>query len=233
MLVLVSTGVANPNIQNAFVKRSSTALNRATSDRAGLIYNGLRVAVRHPAVGVGVGGFRRHYAGLTHLKGKEPKKAASHDTPVTVVAESGLVGLGLFVWALVAAFATLARTRGDPFTQRVVLAVTLALTAITVHSLFYDHFFEDTTTWALLGLAGLAFSAARAEPAAPGQSGGAVSHAAAVPRTRSETRCPGSGASGPAGARAPRTPAGPRGRAPTRARPAARRRARRGRGTRG
>jgi hypothetical protein len=162
-LVLVSTGIANPNIQNAFFKRSGAALNRATSDRAGLIYNGLRVAVRHPVVGVGVGGFRRHYAGLTHLKGKEPKKAASHDTPVTVVAESGLVGLGLFLWTLVAAFICLARTRGDPFTQRVVLAVTLALTAISVHSLFYDHFFEDSTTWAVLGLAGLAFAAAQAQ----------------------------------------------------------------------
>ena len=169
-LVLVSTGVANPNIQNAFVKRSGAALNRATSDRAGLIYNGLRVAVHHPLVGVGVGGFRRHYAGLTHLKGKEPKKAASHDTPVTVVAESGIIGLALFAWALIATFTMLGRTRGDPFAQRVVLAVVLALTAIGVHSLFYDHFFEDTTTWALLGLAGLAYSAARgpaATPAAP------------------------------------------------------------------
>ena len=160
-VVLVSTGIANPNIQNAFLKRSSVALNRATSDRAGLIYNGLRIAVRNPVVGVGVGAFRHHYAELTHLKGKEPKKAASHDTPVTVAAENGLIGLGLFLWVLVAAFRTLARTRGDPFMWRVVLAVSLALTAITVHSLFYDHFFEDPTTWALLGLAGLAYGAAR------------------------------------------------------------------------
>jgi hypothetical protein len=173
-LVLVSTGIANPNIQNAFVKRSGAALNRATSDRAGLIYNGLRVAVRHPIVGVGVGGFRRHYAGLTHLRGKEPKKAASHDTPVTVVAESGLVGLALFAWTLVAAFVCLARTRGDRFTQRLVLAMALALTAIAVHSLFYDHFFEDSTTWALLGLAGLAFAAAR-QSVVPGRQPGSRS----------------------------------------------------------
>ncbi len=157
-VLLVSTGMANPNIQNAFLKRSGAALNRATSDRAGLIYNGLRIAVDNPVVGVGVGAFRRHYAELTHLKGKEPKKAASHDSPVTVAAENGLIGLALFAWVLVAAFRTLARTRGDPFLWRVVLAVTLALTAITVHSLFYDHFFEDPTTWALLGLAGLAYA---------------------------------------------------------------------------
>lgn len=161
VLVLVSTGVANPNIQNAFLKRSGVALNRATSDRAGLIYNGLRIAVRNPVAGVGVGAFRHHYAALTHLKGKEPKKAASHDTPVTVAAENGLIGVALFLCVLVSAFRMLARTRGDPFMWRVVLVISLALTAIIVHSLFYDHFFEDPTTWALLGLAGLAYSTAR------------------------------------------------------------------------
>ena len=76
---------------------SSARAPRSTARRAtapGSIYNGLRIAVRNPVVGVGVGAFRHHYAALTHLKGKEPKKAASHDTPVTVAAENGLVGLG-------------------------------------------------------------------------------------------------------------------------------------------
>jgi putative inorganic carbon (hco3(-)) transporter len=157
-VILISTGVANPNIQNALFKRSSAALNRATSDRAGLIYNGLRVAIDHPLVGTGVGGFRHQYADLTHLKGKEPKKAASHDTPVTVVAEGGVIGLAFFAWTLVAAVLALTRAGGDPFGRRVVLAVGLSLVAISVHSLFYDHFFEDPTTWALLGLTALAYT---------------------------------------------------------------------------
>jgi O-Antigen ligase len=156
VVILLSTGIANPNIQNAFLKRSGAALNRATSDRAGLIYNGVRIAIRNPVVGVGVGGFRRAYADLTHLKGKEPKKAASHDTPVTVVAESGGIGLALFAWVLVAACLALVRSAGNRFDRRVVLTVGLALAAVGVHSLTYDHFFEDPTTWGLLGLAGLA-----------------------------------------------------------------------------
>ena len=114
-VLLVATGMANPNIQNAFLKRSGAALNRATSDRAGLIYNGIRIAVDNPVVGVGVGAFRHHYAELTHLKGKEPKKAASHDSPVTVAAESGLIGLALFAWILIAAFLALAV--GSPGTE--------------------------------------------------------------------------------------------------------------------
>jgi O-antigen ligase len=167
VLVVLSTGIANPNVQNAFVKRSGAALNRATSDRAGLVYNGVRIAISNPVVGVGVGAFRHHYAALTGLKGKEPKKAASHDTPVTIAAENGLVGLALFAWVLVAAFGMLARTKGDSFLRRVVLAVGLGLLAIVVHSLFYNHFFEDPTTWGLVGLAGLAYAASQAAPVTP------------------------------------------------------------------
>ena len=223
--MLVSTGIANPNIQNAFVKRSGAALNRATSDRAGLVYNGVRIAVHNPVVGVGVGAFRHHYAALTGLKGKEPKKAASHDTPVTIAAENGVVGLALFAWVLAAAFGMLARTRGDPFMRRVVLAVGLGLLAIAVHSLFYNHFFEDPTTWSLLGLAGLA--SMRRQPCGR-------SHAAAAPRTRSETRSPGSGASGPGSLTSTSKP-GPAGGvgAPRRLVEPDARRARRDRGTRG
>jgi hypothetical protein len=35
----------------------------------------------------------------------------------------------------------------------------VALVAIAVHSLFYNAFFEDPTTWGLLGLAALAVRA--------------------------------------------------------------------------
>jgi len=52
-------------------------LNRASSDRYKLITNGLRIALAHPVQGVGIGGFKRAYAERFHLKGKEPKKAAS------------------------------------------------------------------------------------------------------------------------------------------------------------
>jgi hypothetical protein len=45
------------------------------------------------------------------------------------------------------------------------LAVGVALVAIAVHSCFYAAFFEDPTTWALLGLVGLAARMPRKEPA--------------------------------------------------------------------
>jgi len=94
---------------------------------------------------------------VLRLHGKKNlKTAASHDTPVTVAAETGIVGLGLMAWLLVASFADVIRTR-----RLVSYSAGFALAAILVHSLFYSDFFEDPTTWLLLGL--VAFAA----PAAP------------------------------------------------------------------
>jgi O-antigen ligase len=85
------------------------------------------------------------------LNGKDPKKAASHDTPVTVAAETGLPGLALFAFLLVAAFRQAFRRAGQ-----VGLVSGLALAAIFCHSLFYNAFFEDPMTWMLFGLVALA-----------------------------------------------------------------------------
>ena len=79
--------------------------SHATGGRSKLVSNGIRLALHHPVIGVGTGGFVHAYAKQTHLlKGKEPKAAASHDTPVTVAAETGLPGLALLAWLVVAGF---------------------------------------------------------------------------------------------------------------------------------
>ena len=83
--------------------RHKASLSHVTSGRSTLVSKGVKVAVHHPVLGVGVGGFRRAYADLAHLRGKEPKAAASHTTPVTVAAETGFVGLALLLWLVVAA----------------------------------------------------------------------------------------------------------------------------------
>ncbi len=162
--VLVGIAAAQPVLRHSIEHHTSSGLNSASSGRYSLVANGIRIAVAHPATGVGVGGFRRAYAARVHLKGKKLSKAASHDTPVTVAAETGVVGLALFVW-LVAALAlqTLRRIDRTP-PGRVALAAGLALAAILVHSLFYNDFFEDSTTWLLVGL--LALAAAQRAPAA-------------------------------------------------------------------
>jgi O-antigen ligase len=161
-VLLVSVGFATPQIRHKLLQESKAGLDAATSGRAGLVSNGLRIAADHPLAGVGTGGFKRAYADRTGLPGREPKKAASHSTPVTVAAEAGLPGLALLAWLGAAALLAAFRSRGRSDAGRVAIVAGLTLGAIAVHSFFYNALFEDPTTWALLGL--IALAAARRAP---------------------------------------------------------------------
>ena len=154
--VLAGIAAGEPKVRHSLVHHTSSGLNSASSGRYSLVANGIRIAVAHPAAGVGVGGFKEAYARRTHLKGKDPKVAASHDTPVTVAAESGGIGLLLMAWLVVALLVDAFRRVDRSFAGRVSLGAGLALAAIFVHSLFYNDFFEDPTTWGLIGLIALA-----------------------------------------------------------------------------
>ena len=161
VVVLVLGAIAAPQVRHRVEKKSRSGLSSITSDRSTLVGQGLRIAVAHPLRGVGVGGFKRAYADRLGLRGKPPKTAASHTTPVTVAAEEGLPGLVLLGWLCVVALLAALRGLGRGFTSRVSFAVGLTLVAIMVHSFFYNALFEDPMTWAMLGFVGLAVSVPR------------------------------------------------------------------------
>jgi O-antigen ligase len=167
--VLGGIAVSAPQLRHSIQHHTTSGLNSATSGRASLVANGVRIAQAHPLTGVGVGGFKRAYAERVHFKGKSPKNAASHNTPVTVAAETGLVGLALFM-ALVGALLAQAFRRSDrSLAGTLSLVGGLVLAAILCHSLFYNDFFEDPTTWGLVGLVALATAARPARAAAEDQ----------------------------------------------------------------
>jgi O-antigen ligase len=148
--VVLLAAIAMPSVRHH-------SLNSASGGRYKLVKNGIAIAAHHPVQGVGIGGFKRAYARRTGLRGKEPKAAASHDTPVTVAAETGFVGLALLAWLLVTAFLlAFRRLLPGTFAGRVSLILGVVLAAIGVHSLFYNAFFEDPTVWGVFGLAPLA-----------------------------------------------------------------------------
>ncbi len=153
-VVLVSVGFSAPSVRSEI----RNDLNRVTGGRSSLVANGARIAVDHPVGGVGLGSFERAYADRTGLRGEEPRRAASHNTPVTVAAETGAPGFALFLWLLVTALAAGFRRASRSFAGRASLIVALALLAIAVHSLFYNAFFEDPLAWGALGLAALVSS---------------------------------------------------------------------------
>jgi hypothetical protein len=146
VFVLLAGGLVSP------AARNNASLSHVTSGRSTLVSTGMKVALHHPVLGVGVGGFKRAYADLAHLKGKDPKAAASHTTPITVAAEAGLPGLLLFLWLVATALLLAFRRLGPDFDGNARLAFGLALVAILVHCVFYNALFEDPTFWGLLAL---------------------------------------------------------------------------------
>jgi O-antigen ligase len=144
--VAVSVGVAFPG-----------RLDRATSGRFDLVVTGVEIAADHPLLGVGIGGFQREF--VERREAEAPSSLdASHTTPVTVAAETGLVGLGLFAWLVggVLFIALRRTTRIEAIADQTRIVTGACLAAVFTHSLFYNAFFEDPLTWELLALAVLA-----------------------------------------------------------------------------
>ena len=95
----------------------------------------------------------RAYGERVGFRAADPARAASHNTPVTVAAETGLPGFLLFGWLVATAlwlpFGRVSRS----FAGRASLCFGLALVTILVHSLFYSGFFEDPLMWGTLAAA--------------------------------------------------------------------------------
>jgi O-antigen ligase len=174
--VLAGIAVAQPQVRARLQHHTVHGLDQATSGRASLVAQGIRIARAHPVRGVGLGGFKRAYAQRVHLKGKEPKKAASHNTAVTVAAETGLPGLLFFAWLLVAAFRQAVRRR-----TTLSIIAGLGVAAIFVHSLFYNAFFEDPMMWGLLALTAIGAPKIPVRPPKPVDRPAAVEEREAVP----------------------------------------------------
>jgi hypothetical protein len=143
---------------------ASPILADATSGRGKLIKDGLRIALDHPLQGVGIGGFRKAEAERLGLTGPNPR-IASHTTPVTVAAETGIVGLALLAWLVVAAILIPFRRIGPSLRDQASFALGLTLVAIGVHSLGYNALFEDPLAWGALALVVLASRAPEGETA--------------------------------------------------------------------
>jgi O-antigen ligase len=152
LVIVGGIAVTQPHLMHALRHHSIGELNKATSGRASLIAVGIKLAKAHPERGVGLGGFEKAYSKRTH---KQPRQSASHNTPVTVAAEGGAPGFLLFLWLVVALFLATFRRIRHPVYGTLALATGLALVAVFVHSNAYNDFFEDPTTWGLIGLVGL------------------------------------------------------------------------------
>jgi hypothetical protein len=158
---LLAMGVAGYHPLQSAASPGVVAASSNAGSRASLVKGGIRIALDHPLGGVGIGGFTKSYAQRHALFGLAAKKAASHTTPVTVAAETGVPGFLLFCWLAIAGFVFVFGRASLVGAGVPALAFGLTLLAIAVHSLGYNSLFEDPMGWGSLGLAACLAAATR------------------------------------------------------------------------
>ena len=134
-----------------------------TSGRSRLVTVTLDAFEARPIAGVGVGGQPR--ASAEESRKGSASRNASHTTPLTILAEGGVIGFTLYISMLVAvAWALLLVTRQD---RTLGIGLGAVFLVLFVHSLLYAGFFEDPLTWGVLGIAAAVLAA---EPVTTGTS---------------------------------------------------------------
>ncbi len=136
-----------------------------TSGRSRLVTITIDAFQMRPVAGVGVGG--QPQASAEAAGRPSSRRNASHTTPLTVLAELGVIGFALYAWLLGAAgWALYLVARSD---RALGIGLAAVLLVVTVHSLLYAGFFEDPLVWGVLGLTAATLAAAR--PPQPGTQG--------------------------------------------------------------
>ena len=133
-----------------------------TSGRSRLVEVTLEAFTERPLAGVGIGGQPR--ASSEIVKKGSPSRNASHTTPLTILAELGVIGFALYAWLLAATGWAIYLIAQNDRAFGVGLAAILGV--LVVHSLLYAGFFEDPLTWGVIGLAAAALARAPARVAA-------------------------------------------------------------------
>ena len=130
------------------LKGSGGSASNATSGRTKLISGGLELFAKRPLEGYGSGSFQSEYQ-RNEEASVQNATSASHTIPVTVAAEQGIVGLGVYVALLIAAFVVLFAGAGRSPPR---IAIAACFAALVLHTWTYADFLEDPLTWTLLGI---------------------------------------------------------------------------------
>ena len=144
---LAAAGVAGASIGGRSAKD-------VTSGRSRLVEVTVDAFKERPVAGVGIGGQPRASSDIA--KKGSPSRNASHTTPLTILAELGVIGFALYAWVLAATGWALYLVARRDRTFGVGLAAVLLV--LFVHSLLYAGFFEDPLTWGVIGLAAAALA---------------------------------------------------------------------------
>lgn len=149
---------------------SLVGLAKASEGRARLVKGGVDLWKSEPILGVGVGSFAKRYAEtLPARERRRTRVVISHTAPITVLAELGVVGIGLFALLLLGTvIGLILAIRRGPRTAMSLITILALLVGIFAHSVLYSAFFEDPYVWVLLAAgAALCAGVLTSRPAVP------------------------------------------------------------------
>jgi O-antigen ligase len=163
---------------------SDRSAREVTEGHSTLIEGGLDLAKERPLLGHGSASFSESFSEAEDVKKGET--TSSHNEPVTVAAEQGIVGilaygalLGLSLWTLLAGMRRIAPGLGArfrpidsvkseaPFLKVSRVTVVAAFCALLVHTIGYAGYLTDPLTWALLAVGVALAVQTKAAPALP------------------------------------------------------------------
>lgn len=149
----VGAGISLAVIDEPGVTDSSRSRFRLAADTAA-------VALAHPLIGVGLGS-QPAVTRTEQDSGLSEDRNVSHTTPLTVAAELGALGLGLYFALLAGAAVAVRRVLSER--RGLGAALGAVLLALVVHSFLYAGFFDNPLVWGALGLLAGAASGLRAD----------------------------------------------------------------------
>jgi len=154
-VILAGGAIASShNIRHALT--STHRLSTVSEGRFSLMSGGIDIWRKEPVGGSGVGSFQTRFTQTeTAYQISHKKVSISHNTPITVLAELGVIGAALFIWLCVAVWRVIARLSrqvggADAWIEWSLLAI---ITGIFVHSQLYADLFEDPMLWTALAAA--------------------------------------------------------------------------------
>ncbi|MSO44291.1 MAG: hypothetical protein EXQ74_03110 [Thermoleophilia bacterium] len=162
-IVTLGSGIAIAGSSQVRSALTSTArLDKVSEGRFDLVSGGVDLFRQHPVAGGGLGSFAADYsASLSTRDVRTTRVLISHNAPVTVLTEEGVIGGALFAWVTVLALIVGVRTTRDRGSGSGVpgVAMLAGLVGVFMHALLYSALFEDPYSWVLA--AGLMALAAR------------------------------------------------------------------------
>jgi len=152
LFALVSFGTSEQ------IRRAATSqdrLEKVSEGRFDLVQGGIEIWRDNPVAGAGLGSFADLYQeSLSAREQARTRVVISHNAPVTVLAEGGLIGFGLLIALIIAvAIALIRRTRDGTAGAWFEWAMFAILVGTLVHTLLYSALFEDPYVWVVLAAA--------------------------------------------------------------------------------